>query len=220
MSAVRARVLVTRPVEQAAELAERLTEAGYEPVVVPTVVVEPLEDMMALDAALRNVGAYRWVILASATAAQLLVRRLAATQVNRDALADTVLVTGPAGGRALEAVGLRARGAVVDEVSVYRTVPVDRSDELDEALRLGISVVTFFSPSAVRGFVAAVGCGGGSLERALSGAVVACLGETTAREARAHGLRVDVVPVETTAAALVEGLVKAMAVRREMVWLA
>ena len=255
-----ARVLVTRSADQAA-LAALLGEAGYEPVVVPTMAVEPLADLTALDGALRDIGAYRWVILASANAAHLFGERLAAARVDGRALGQTELVAGPAGARVLHAAGLtasrivspfsaaalgalasdpvegervllpraeggrdelaaglRARGAVVDEVSLYRTVPVTESVTLVAALQRGVDAVTFFSPSAVRGFVAAARCGGVSVEDVLDGAVVACLGITTAAEASAHGLRVDVVPDDTASCALVEALVKRLTARREVVW--
>ena len=256
------RVLVTRPAEQSAELVRLLRAAGYEPVIAPTVAVEPLADLTALDSALREIGAYGWVIFSSANAAGLFVQRVAAVRAEARALSETRLVAGPAaarvlgaaglsvdrivspfsaeatlralgseavggtrillpraeGGREELAKGLRARGATVDEVAVYRTVPVNRSDELVGALRRGVSAVTFFSPSAVRGFVAALRRGELEIACALEGAVVACLGETTAAEARAQGLRVDVVPGETTAAALVAALSAALGAAREMAW--
>ena len=259
-------MLVTRPAEAAGELAALLTAAGCEPVVAPTVAIQPVEDVTGLDRALREIGAYRWVILTSANAAVVFAQRAAALRVDRDALAKTTLVTGRAGAAMLEAVGmkvgrvvspfsaaavlkaleaeavagqrvllpraeggreelaagLRGRGAVVEEVSVYRTVPVRESDEVVGALRVGVAAVTLFSPSAVRGLTAALRSGGISVERALDGVLVACLGATTAGEARARGLRVDVVPSDTTAAALAEALVEALAAakgaNREVVW--
>jgi uroporphyrinogen-III synthase len=258
------RVLVTRPVEQASSWAALLADAGYEPIVAPTVAVEPLSDLAALDAALRHTGKYRWVILASATAAALFAERLAAARLDGRALARTALVTGRAGAAVLEAAGLsvgrivspfsaaavldeltseplqgmrvllpraeggreelaeglRARGAMVDEVTVYRTVSTPESADLVAALRSGVAAVTFFSPSAVRGFVAAVRSGGLNAERALDGVVVACLGDTTAREARGHGLRVDVVPDDTTPAAFIRALAAVIPARREAVCLA
>ena len=255
-------MLVTRPASQAAGIVALLHSAGYEPVLAPAVTVEPLADLTALDAALRDLGAYRWVILASANAAQLFAQRLAVLQVQSQGLAHATLVTGPAGARALEAsglsagrvvspfsaaavldalasepmegvraliprsaggreeltAGLRRRGAVVDEVTVYRTTPVQHSDALVAALRGGVDAATFFSPSAVRGFIAAVRSGAMSLGDALDGVVIACLGAATAGEARAHGLRVDVVPDDTSAAALVDALGPAMAAQREVAW--
>src|SRR5207253_1188334 len=53
-------------------------------------------------------------------------------------------------------VGLRQRGALVDEVTAYETVegPVESADDLREALRQpDIAAVVFASGSAVRGFV-------------------------------------------------------------------
>ena len=261
-----ARVLVTRPADQARELATKLRDAGYEPVLTPTVAVEAVTDLARLDVALQNLKAYRWVILASANAAGVVAERAGALQGSRWGVAGTEIVTGPAGARVLKAVGLRAgrvispfsaaavlaalrgepidgvrvllpraeagreelavglraRGALVDEVNVYGTVPVRESAELVAALWCGVGAVTFLSPSAVRGFVAAGRSGGLSLGRALEGVVVACLGETTGGEARALGLHVDVVPKETTADALVAALGAALAKvpsgAREAVW--
>jgi uroporphyrinogen-III synthase len=268
MSRAGVRVLVTRPADQAGALAAALRGAGLEPVVAPTVEVVAVADLSSLDAALRQLGAYRWVILASANAARVVAERASALLGSGWETAGAEIVTGPAGGRVLEAgglsasrvispfsaaavlaalrgeategarvllpraeggreelaVGLRAHGALVDEVSAYRTVPVRESAELVAALWCGVGAVTFLSPSAVRGFVTAVRSGGLSVGRTLEGVVVACLGETTAGEARAQGLRVGVVPEETSADALVAALGAALAVKtggeREVVCLA
>ena len=258
----RGRVLVTRPADQATELASRLRDAGFEPVVAPAVVVEPVANLSVLDAALHDIGAYRWVVVASANAASVLARRVAAVPGVRRERVQAAVVTGPVGARVLAAAGLgaervvspfsaaavlealgsepvdgarvllpraegareelaaglRARGALVDEVPVYRTVPVRESDALLSAMRAGVAAVTFFSPSAVRGFLNALESGGMDAERVLDGVTVACLGATTAAVVRAHGLRVDVVPADTTAASLVDALVTLTAARREVVW--
>lgn len=114
----------------------------------------------------------------------------------------SVLVPRAEDGGATLAQSLRERHAVVDEVVVYRTTPVQESPALVRALTEGPpEAVTFFSPSAVQGFASAsVGLDN------LGKMVVACIGATTAAAAREHGFRVDVVAPDTTAAALVDAL--------------
>jgi uroporphyrinogen-III synthase len=63
------RVIVTRPREQAAPLADALRAAGFEPVVCPLVEIEPIEDGPI------DVAGYDWVIVTSANGAEQLARR-------------------------------------------------------------------------------------------------------------------------------------------------
>jgi uroporphyrinogen III methyltransferase/synthase len=102
--------------------------------------------------------------------------------------------------------GLRALGAEVDEVTLYRAaVPSAAPAEALELLRRGeIDIVTFTSSSTVRNLVAMLN---GSIE-ALERPGVACIGPITAQTARELGLRVDVEAAEHT----VEGLVEALKV--------
>ena len=96
--------------------------------------------------------------------------------------------------------GLRARGARVDEVPAYRTVPTTPAPAAFDALRAGVDVITFTSSSTVRNFVArTAGLNYGD-------PLVACIGPVTAATARELGLRVDVVAKEYT----IEGLLKAL----------
>jgi uroporphyrinogen-III synthase len=60
------RVLVTRPAEQAGELLQALRAVGAHPVLQSTIEIKPLEDTRALDAALRRLHGYEWVIFTSA----------------------------------------------------------------------------------------------------------------------------------------------------------
>lgn len=101
--------------------------------------------------------------------------------------------------------GLRAAGATVDAVEVYRTVP-ETTLPPDVGARIGrgeIDVVTFASPSAVRNLAALLG---GTLAP-LRGATIACVGPTTAEAARAAGLAVDLVADDPSVAGLVAALV-------------
>jgi uroporphyrinogen III methyltransferase / synthase len=106
------------------------------------------------------------------------------------------------------AEGLRARGALVDDVVAYRTVSasLDRSASLHavRAIESGeLDAVTFASSSAVRAFVKA-----GLWSRRRRDPLVACIGPVTAQAARDLGLPVDVVPVMCTTPGLVAALVE------------
>lgn len=83
---------------------------------------------------------------------------------------------------------LRAAGAHVDVVSVYRTIPVPVSGEVLEMLRLRqVDLIAFTSSSTVTNFLGATG--GTQL---LSGVVVAVIGPVTSRTARDAGLSVAI----------------------------
>lgn len=97
---------------------------------------------------------------------------------------------------------LRAAGAAVIVQPVYRTVlPEDAPRRLAAALDRGIDAVTLTSGSTARHLVRALG------ERSLPPeTVVVCIGEQTAREARAVGLGVAAIASTPSAAGLVEAL--------------
>ena len=71
-------------------------------------------------------------------------------------------------------------------------------------------LVTFFSPSAVRGFENILKLSGANapLGDILQPFTIACVGPTTAQAAQDFGLRVDIVPETYTAEALVDALIK------------
>ncbi len=101
--------------------------------------------------------------------------------------------------------GLRARGAEVDVVEAYRTLP-DRNAgrELAQQVSRGeVDVVTFTSGSTVRAFVEGAGRGW----KVPPGFAAAAIGPVTAEAARRAGLPVQVVAVEHTA----KGLARAVA---------
>lgn len=82
-----------------------------------------------------------------------------------------------ASGRPLLAQSLRARGCIVDVVTVYRTEP-----RTDLPAPPEFDVATFASPSALRAFVKGLG------PQALAEKTVAVIGPTTAEEAESSGL--------------------------------
>jgi uroporphyrinogen-III synthase len=105
--------------------------------------------------------------------------------------------------------GLRRHGAIVENISVYRTVAVqdDFGDLISEIIARRIDAVTFTSSSTVKSFVNLVGP-----ETATSGRfVTATIGPITAGTARELGLR-DIIEAEPhTVPGLVESLVRRFA---------
>ena len=69
------RILVTRAAHQAGKLSEGLRELGADPVEVPVLEICPPESFEPLDAALRQLDRYDWLILTSANAVRALAER-------------------------------------------------------------------------------------------------------------------------------------------------
>lgn len=93
-------------------------------------------------------------------------------------------------------------GGTADEVVVYNTLP---TDSIDEELRSRIvpgefDAVVFFSPSQIKNFLSAFGAS------VLRGKEIAVIGPTTRKAAENLGLKVDVVPENST----LEGLIASM----------
>lgn len=107
--------------------------------------------------------------------------------------------------------GLRDRGAHVDVVPVYRTVPVtDQAATVLDLLRAGqIDAVTFTSSSTVVGFAELFP--GEDLPALLKGVTIACIGPITAETATRYGLVSDVIPPAFTIPALAEALAEHLA---------
>jgi uroporphyrinogen III methyltransferase/synthase len=96
------RVLVTRPRHQAGPLAERLTELGALPYLLPTVEVRPPADWGPVDRALRELGHYAWVVFTSANGVAAFVDRLEAIGLDLRALGGAkVAAIGPKTAEAL-----------------------------------------------------------------------------------------------------------------------
>jgi len=106
----------------------------------------------------------------------------------------------PRGDHALPAIpqALRAGGAVVDEITAYRTIDATPPKAARSILESGMDAILFFSPSAVGRF-AALGLPVGT-------AVIGCVGPTTARAAREAGFNVELVPDTHTADGLIAAL--------------
>jgi uroporphyrinogen III methyltransferase / synthase len=96
------------------------------------------------------------------------------------------------------------RGALVDEIAAYTTVPAQPGAEELRELEKGVDIATFTSSSTLRNFFSLLG------ERAaglLQGVLIACIGPITAETAHSYGLEVPLTAAEYTTAGLVEALV-------------
>lgn len=75
------RVLVTRAAGQAGKLSTGLRDVGLEPIEVPVLEIQPPASFAGLDAALRRLSRYDWLVLTSANTVRALVERCAALQI-------------------------------------------------------------------------------------------------------------------------------------------
>ncbi len=72
----RLRILVTRPIEQAETLAEKLRGLGATTIELPTIQIVAPGNTTALDAALRSLQEYDWVIFTSTYGARFFTKRM------------------------------------------------------------------------------------------------------------------------------------------------
>ena len=102
--------------------------------------------------------------------------------------------------------GLRALGAQVDVIPVYRTVPAldDGAALAREILAGRVDAVTFTSSSTVHSFARAVGAEAAQSERYAA----AVIGPVTAATAREYGLPVAIEAEEYTTAGVIDALVR------------
>lgn len=70
------KILITRPRAQAADFAEKLRAAGFEPIVFPVIEICPIEDNIALERALEKLNCYEWVIFTSVNAVDVVFGKL------------------------------------------------------------------------------------------------------------------------------------------------
>lgn len=126
-----------------------------------------------------------------------------------DALADRpvdgvrVLVARARGARPDLVEGLRARGAVVDEVELYEAV-AEPADPGALARALAADHLTFTASSTVRSFMSLLGPE--DREALRSGPRVVSIGPVTSETARAEGLEVHAEASEFTIPGLVDAL--------------
>jgi len=71
-------IAVTRPPDQAQELSGGLASLGAEVIEAPTIAIGPLEDYSTVDAALRSLPLYAWLVVTSANGVEALFSRISA----------------------------------------------------------------------------------------------------------------------------------------------
>ena len=115
------RILTTRASKQSGGLARPLRELGAEVIEVPTIEIRPPRSYRALDSALRNIGAYDWLILTSVNGVEALFARLKKLRMQKRKLAHLrIAAIGPATKRDIENHGLKV--AVTPEKYIAESV--------------------------------------------------------------------------------------------------
>lgn len=143
------RVLVTRAVNQADELASALRQVGLDPVGVPTIEVVSDPPGGELDGAARHLETYAWVVLTSANGARAIMEAAeAANHLSASQKTPRWAAIGPATRDVLERRGIhvelqpsRARGrTIADELPVVpgERVLVVRGDLADGGLAIAL----------------------------------------------------------------------------------
>lgn len=100
-------VVVTRAREQASDIAALLGAQGAEVIQFPTIRIKPLDDHAAVDAAIRRLGEYDWVIFTSVNGVRAFRERVESLGLDSRAFAGCQLAAiGPATADALRHKGL------------------------------------------------------------------------------------------------------------------
>jgi uroporphyrinogen III methyltransferase/synthase len=71
------KVLITRPRSQAADFADKLRSAGFEPIYFPVIEIQPIENNLALQRALSKLGCYEWIVFTSTNAVDVVLDQFA-----------------------------------------------------------------------------------------------------------------------------------------------
>lgn len=104
------RVLVTRALHQAGKLSDGLRALGAEPVEVPVLEIRPPADFAPLDAALKQIDCYDWLILTSANAVRAVAERAEKLRIGMEQRARLkVAVVGEATAAAARKAGLQVQ---------------------------------------------------------------------------------------------------------------
>ena len=218
-------VMITRARAQAAEFAAALEGYGARVVACPTIEIVAPESYAELDEAIENLFGYDWLVFTSANAVEHFLRRLAALGKEASELDSLrVCAVGDATAERLVAahvhvdvvprkfqaegvfaaledyLGGRGQFAGLNFLLPRAAVARDFLPRALEAAGARVDCVTFTSSSTVHNFAQLFDTR--DLRGLLAGVRVACIGEVTARTAADYGLRADIIPPESTAAAL------------------
>jgi uroporphyrinogen III methyltransferase/synthase len=127
------RILVTRPRHQAGRLSNLLLEEGANPVELPVISIEPIEDNPRLDKALAWMGEYSWIIFTSANAVDIFFQRLSENGVDSRALKGVkIAAIGSATAGELVKFGIRADfvPAQYTTESIARDLPARQGERI------------------------------------------------------------------------------------------
>lgn len=103
------KVLITRPRGDADALAARLWELGAEPLVAPTIAIEPPDDAERAEIAVREARSYHWIVFTSQNGVEAFFDRLSSGGFDARALGDVMVAAiGPKTAERLMAYGVRA----------------------------------------------------------------------------------------------------------------
>ena len=101
-------IVITRPEKQADDLAQLLTREGANPLHFPTIKIVPPPDWRDLDAAIKNLEKYDWLIFTSANGVEFFFERLFAKNRDiRDLKGIKICCIGPATAKQVESKGIR-----------------------------------------------------------------------------------------------------------------
>ena len=101
-------VVITRPEKQADDLARLLTKEGANPIHFPTIQIVPPSSWRDLDAAMKRLEDYEWLIFTSANGVAFFFERLAAKGKDiRDLKGVKICCIGPATARQIQEKGIR-----------------------------------------------------------------------------------------------------------------
>ena len=101
---------------------------------------------------------------------------------------------------------IRSSGGIVDEVVAYHTKTAHPDSSAMDTLRAGVDIITFASPSSVKGFMDVLVEHGLDLSNLPGNPLIACIGPVTASAVRDAGLSVGVESKEHTMIGLVAAL--------------
>lgn len=100
------RIIVTRAAAQAPELTEKLHELGAEPIELPVIELAPLTDYSELDARIKELETYDWIVFTSVNAVEYFLTRLRACGRDARAIRGRICAIGPATKDALVSASL------------------------------------------------------------------------------------------------------------------
>jgi uroporphyrinogen III methyltransferase / synthase len=102
------RIMVTRPIAQALEVAAALRARGAEPVVAPTIAIVPPDDLRPAHRAIDELSSYKWIVFTSRNGVEAFFSRLQSLDADaRYVGATKVAAIGAKTGQALQRFGIR-----------------------------------------------------------------------------------------------------------------